>query len=94
MIEINHCVPPGQSRGNQSWFNCVMTSISVGENSSGSSHLIAQHREPVVGCHSGRIGETNIFVNAFLPHVMLFYIIKKTPRAKKIIQVVVGLFKL
>lgn len=44
MIEINLCVPPGLSRGNQSWFNCVMTSISVGENSSGSSHLIAQQR--------------------------------------------------
>lgn len=44
MIEINLCVPLGLSRGNQSWFNCVMTSISVGENSSGSSHLIAQQR--------------------------------------------------
>lgn len=34
MIAINLCVLLGLSRGNQSWLNCAMTSISARENSS------------------------------------------------------------
>lgn len=41
MIEINLCVLLGLSRANQLWLNCVMTSISVGGNSS--CHLVWLH---------------------------------------------------
>ncbi len=34
MIEINLCILLGLSRGNQSWLNCAMTSISARGNSS------------------------------------------------------------
>lgn len=67
MIEINLCVLRVLSRGNQSWLNCSMTSISVWGNSS--CYLIWLHNRVALSwdcfCHSVEIEKCNIFVNDF-----------------------------
>lgn len=65
MIEINLCVLPGLSRGNQSWLNYAPTSISVRGNSS--CYLIWLHnrKEQCWDClfYSAEMEKCSMFVN-------------------------------